>query len=337
MAHMIDTSNARNNMAYVGETPWHGLGQSLQPGLSIDEWALAAGLAHSVESTPVKFTIGDEECFFPERRVLYRSDTHKPLSVVSKDYRVVQPSTVLGFFEKLCEHNRFTMETAGALDDGKRIWALAKAGEGAPIIGSDLVRPYVLLATSYDGTLATIAKLTTVRVVCHNTLSMAAREAEAEAKRGDSSVVRIPHSADFREDEVRINLGIALSSFDRFRIDMKALAGKRVNKAFCTEFLKQLLPAPTKTVITKGVKHVETRPIEESKAYQQIMGLFQGEAMGAGLPEANGTAWGLLNAVTQHVDWNRGRTDNSRITSAWFGEGAKLKEQARDILVEVCA
>ena len=339
--HMIDTSNNRANIAYVGETPWHKMGHELQPDQPMEVWAQQAGLAHKVNEAPVLFQPNDNINLrhqYKGKRVLYRSDTLKPLSVVSKGYRVVQPETVLKFFEALCQHNQFTMETAGALDDGKRIWALAKVGEGDAVVGTDQVKPYVLLATSYDGTMATIAKLTSVRVVCHNTLSYAAgTHGSAEADK-DSSVVRVSHSSTFDPEECRLDLGIAINGFDKFLIDARRLAKQPVNEAFTDAFLKMLLPPAVKVSTNKdGTKTVQPGDIRDSRAYQQILGLFQGEAMGAGLTGANGTAWGLLNAVTQHVDWQRGRTDNSRLSSAWFGAGNALKEKARGILLKAVA
>jgi hypothetical protein len=115
----------------------------------------------------------------------------------------------------------------------------------------------------------------------------------------------------------------------------RKLAKRKVNTAFATEFLKLLLPPAVSVETVKGVKVVKPKPVEETRGFRQIMALFQGEALGASLTDANGTAWGLLNAVTQHVDWQRGRSDDSRMTSAWFGEGEALKNRARDILLSV--
>lgn len=334
MAHMIDESNTRANIAFVGETPWHSLGARLEPGRPIDVWAQQAGLAHSVRHAPVEFDARDSDGhdrqqMWADRRVLYRSDTLKPLSVVSSGYNVVQPSEVLGFFEELVRCNGFELETAGSLDGGRRVWALAKVNDGAPVIGQDVVRPYVLLATSYDGTMATTARFTTVRVVCQNTLGMADTE--------HGTVIRVAHSKTFDAAATRVDLGIVFDHFERFMFQARKMAKTEVNETFATEFLKKLLPAPIKTEVVNGQRIVHPQPIEDSKAFGQIMALFKGEALGHGLIEARGSAWSLLNACTQHVDWQRGRSDNTRIASAWFGSGAALKDAARKTLVEVCA
>lgn len=342
MAHMIDMSNGQANMAYVGETPWHNLGTALTPGATIPQWAKAAGLEHTVHRAPVKFIAGNEddgeaECTFDDKHVLYRSDTLKPLGIVSTGYNIVQPTEVLAFFAELTKNNGFTLETAGCLDHGRRVWALAKVNDGAPVIGADVVRPYVLLATSYDGSMATIAKLETIRVVCHNTLTMAVNSDAKAAEEGEPGhVVRVAHNTVFDAAAARLDLGIALTAFDKFLIEARRLAKKKVTKGLVGEFLKELLPVPMKMVDgPNDTKVPQPQPLETSKAFKQIMALFEGGAKGAELPEAKGTAWGLLNAVTEHVDWQRARSANGRMSSAWFGTGEQMKAQARDLLLEL--
>lgn len=333
--HLIDQSNGQENIAYrhdtEADTPWHGLGQRLQPGQPLEVWAAAAGLSHSVSRAAVEY-VATDSChqMWADRQVLYRSDTARPLGIVAPGYKIVQPADVLKFFEELSQDNNFTLETAGSLDGGKRIWALAKVHDGATVVNQDLVKPYVLLATSYDGTMATTARFTTVRVVCQNTLSAADRQG--------GEAIRIAHSQDFDASKVRVDLGIVHNAFEVFMHNAKLLASKQVNATFATAFLKQLLPAPVKTFISaSGQRVVTPQPIEDSRAYKAIMALFDGEALGHGLQESTGTAWGLLNACTQYVDWQRGRNPSTRMSSAWFGTGNALKSQALSQLVEVCS
>lgn len=330
MAHMIEVTNGQADIAYVGETPWHRLGQVLQADADIDTWAKSAGLAHTVHRTAVMYH--DDEGILQmnaDRQVLYRSDNKKPLGIVGNRYNIVQPATVLDFFAKLAESNHFQLEVAGALNGGKRIWALAKCGEGAPVIGQDVVLPYLLLATSYDGTMATTAQPTAVRVVCNNTIEAALSTSQGR--------ITIPHKSEFDARGLQLDLGIALTSFDRFLIEARQLAKREVNTAFAAEFLKQLLPASVSVKTVAGVKTVTPQAVEDTKAFKDIMALFQGEALGSDLPEARGSAWQLLNSVTQYTDHVAGRGDDSRLSSAWFGNGNALKNKARDLLLEVVA
>jgi len=172
MAHLIDS------MAYVGETPWHELGNALPAKQPIEVWAQKAGMDWQILETPVCFmaekagALGSIKTF-PEQKVLYRSDSHKALSVVSDRYQVVQPREVLEFYRDLTEISGYELETAGVLKEGRKFWALARTGKETVLKGGDCVKSYLLLATSCDGTLATTATPTTIRVVCNNTLSVA--------------------------------------------------------------------------------------------------------------------------------------------------------------------
>lgn len=342
--HLIDMSNDRANIAYVGEQPWHGLGTKLQPDAPLETWLTEAGLNYTVNETPVLYATGTEANGaslierYNDRKVLFRSDTGTPLSVVSKDYRVVQPGMAMEFFRDLNKAAGFEMEVAGCLDDGKRVWALAKVNDGAEIIGHDTVRPYLLWATSYDGTLSTTAKFTAVRVVCHNTLTMAAGYADGSSRTGQMekdqtegavvTCVRVPHSKEFDPAVVKRQLGIVLSAWDRFLIESRLLAHTPVDDGFVIEFLKKLLPQ--RKIDGKIV------PVEEGRAFAKLMAIWNGEAPSATLPEAQGTAWGLLNAVTWYVDHERG-SDGNRLSSAWFGTGDALKSKAQEMLVKVAA
>ena len=180
MSHLIET------MAYTGQTPWHQLGHALPKKQSIDVWAQAAGMQWKIQETPVRYlATGDADAVygealeFPEQKVLYRSDTNAALSVVSQRYKVVQPQEVLEFYRDLSEVAGFELETAGVLKAGRRFWALARTGKSACLKGNDVVHSYLLLATSCDGTLATMAIPTSVRVVCNNTLAIALQGANA--------------------------------------------------------------------------------------------------------------------------------------------------------------
>lgn len=104
--------------------------------------------------------------------------------MVSQRYKVVQPREVLEFYRDLSEVAGFELETAGVLKAGRRFWALARTGKSTALKGNDTVHGYLLLATSCDGTLATMAIPTSVRVVCNNTLAVACKAPAVPAPSG---------------------------------------------------------------------------------------------------------------------------------------------------------
>lgn len=320
MAHELDFSTGRAAIAYSGAKPWHNLGADLSAGAPLDVWQKEAGLAWSVLRSQVRYSDAKGIERTAPRDVLFRSDTGASLGIVAAGYREVQPDEVIGFFRDLTERLGFAMEVAGALKGGKRIWALAKVNEGAVVRGDDLVRPYLLLSTSYDATAATVAQLTAVRVVCNNTLSMA-DGAKREAR------VAVMHSTEFRPDQVKAQLGIVAGTFDSMMTRIGALANRQVSVAEVDRFLVGLLTKPAKVAKSESLESAED-DVRKSPRYQRILSLFDGGQIGADLASTKGTAWGLVSAVTEYVDHHAGRSDDTRMESAWFGSGQVRKSDA---------
>jgi phage/plasmid-like protein (TIGR03299 family) len=328
MSALIDTSNARANIAYVGETPWHESGQQLTKGATIQEWTTQAGLSHTVKEAKVEFFNSATGLLgkYPERKVLYRSDTGAPLSVVGDRYKVVQPGEILEFFRDLTEAGGFELETAGSLKGGQVVWALAKVGDGADVVDGDHVSPYLLLATGYGGDLATTAKFTGVRVVCWNTISMALQSYEERAagvKRVTS--VKVHHGKSFDAQAVKKELGISITAWQTFLAESRRLANKPINAKTVDELTYELVE-PLLTVKPDA----PLPDVRLSKPYNRILQLFNGDAIGSDV--AGGpNAWAWLNAVTQLVDHERGRNSDTRMNSAWFGQGDGIKSRALDL------
>ncbi|MBB5501055.1 DUF932 domain-containing protein [Paraburkholderia sp. MM5384-R2] len=315
------------SMAYVGETQWHGLGNQLSPRQPIEVWMKQSGMDWQIESADVRFVAGSSSLgsihAFPEQRVLYRSDTKAPLSVVSSRYQVVQPREILEFYRDLTEINGFELETAGVLKDGKKLWALARTGQSVTLKGNDTVNGYLLLATACDGTLATTAQFTSVRVVCNNTLQIAL---------GDSAgAVKVPHRSQFDAAAVKRQLGIAISSWDGFMVRMKALTERKVNDSIAEKFFQRVLTYPT------GGPNMPM-PVTNDRAIKAVQSLYAGKGMGATLASSSDTAWGLVNSVTEFVDHQRrARSEDNRLDAAWFGAGATLKQRAWDEAIKLIA
>lgn len=322
MAHQIE------QMAYVGATPWHGLGSQLTQKQPIEIWQREAGMDWKIQESPVHFkadAIGHLGSIhsFPEQKVLYRSDTKAPLSVVSQRYHTVQPREVLEFYRDLTEVSGYELETAGVLKGGRKFWALARTGQDAVLKGNDQVTGYLLLATSCDGTLATTVTPTTVRVVCNNTLTIALE--------GTSRAIKVPHNTRFDPKTVKKQLGIAVSGWDEFMYRMRHLAERKVQwPEAMSFFLSVLCDTPANSPIP------EVLPNE--RALRKVQSLYEGQGRGSTLQSAKGTAWGLLNAVTEYVDHERrARSSEYRMDSAWFGQGAVIKQRALDAALRLAA
>ena len=334
MAHLID------NMAYVGQTPWHGLGNQLTQNQPIEVWAQQAGMDWRIESSNVSYMAQNERgqsiiMPYEEQRVLYRSDTHAPLSVVSQRYQEVQPKQILEFYRDLTEQSGFELETAGMLKGGKKFWALAHTGQSTALKGKDVSHGYILLATACDGTLATTAQFTGIRVVCNNTLAIALRGQNSSA-----GVVKVPHSTKFDADKVKQQLGVSVRAWDEHMYEMKQLSQRKVTQGEAAAFFDAVFNNTSMSVADQEENIIQfyrnvanPNPTKEKaepngRAMSKAMIMFNGQGRGATLSSAKDTAYGLLCSITEFADHERlAMSTDHRLDSAWFGAGANLKQR----------
>lgn len=318
MAHELSIrENGFVEMAFVGETPWHGLGQVLNEDSTIEEWQKAAGMDWTIESSKVIYETPQHCVEFEGQNVLYRSDNDMPLSVVSNRYKPVQPKEVLEFFRDLVEENGFKINTAGTLKGGKHLWALAETGKFGEVCKDDGVGGFLLLSTSCDRTLATTARFTTVRVVCNNTLTASLQNNE--------NTVSFSHLTQFNHELVKAKLGNAVESFGSFMNMAKFLQQQQLTQIKAQDFVKRLMMNFTQI-------NDPEYDISKNRSYKKIMELFEHDAKGLEL--VGHTKWGLLNAVTEYVDFhNPSRTNDSRLSNAWFGNGERMKSKAVELLI----
>lgn len=311
MAHLVE------NMAYVGQTPWHGLGNRLLPDQSIDEWIVQAGMDWEIKSSPVKYLASMTAGFgemqaFTDKNVLYRSDNRNPLAVVSNRFHVVQPKEILEFYRDLSEVSGFSLETAGVLKSGKKLWALASTGQSVTLKDKDVTKGYLLLATACDGSMATTAQFTSVRVVCNNTLAIATNRAQG--------AIKVPHNTKFDATAVKRELGITAASWDEFMYQITHLSDRKVTNKEAKKYIEKVFTTTGDNSLT---------PIVQERSMSKVLALFDGQGKGATLLSAKNTAFGLLNAVTEFIDHEkRAKSVDHRLDSAWFGPGASIKQKA---------
>ena len=341
MAHQIE------QIAYVGETPWHGLGNQLSPHQPIEVWAEQAGMDWRIESSDVSYMALNERgqsiiMPYEEQRVLYRSDTHAPLSVVSQRYQEVQPKQILEFYRDLTEQSGFELETAGVLKGGKKFWALAKTGQTSALKGKDVSNGYILLATACDGTLATTAQFTSIRVVCNNTLAIALKGQNSSA-----GVVKVAHSTKFDAEKIKQQLGISVRAWEDHMYEMKQLSQRKVTQTEAAAYFDAVfnntslsMPEQEDGIIqfyrnvamqaqsNNPATKADNKTEPNGRAMSKVMTMFNGQGRGAELSSAKDTAYGLLCSITEFADHERrAMSQDHRLDSAWFGAGAGLKQR----------
>lgn len=312
MSHEIHINEqGKASFGFIGDKSeiWHSLGQELTKDAPIEVWKTEAGFDWEIEHTPVIYNVGDTPTVFPGKRVLYRSDSKDSLSIVSNDYRIVQPTEVLEFFRDLVGAAGMQLSTAGVLFGGRRFWALAETKNFGKVNGNDEVKGNLLLSSSCDGTLATTASFVATRVVCNNTLRIALQE----KRKG----VRVSHSRVFDPREIKDSLGLIDQAWESFMGNITKLSEYDISEEKAREFVYSLVARPDRLP--------EDQPYTVPQTINSIIERFK-----VGKGNQGKTLWDLLNGVTEYYQYDMGRTKTSdvKLWDNFYGKDADKKDDA---------
>lgn len=325
MAHEIEIQNGKANAFFVGEPAWHRLGKVFDEGtiLDIPTAIEAAGLNWDVRLQPLHMIYDGDQMPVPGYATVRDSDK-SVLGVVGPTYKPLQNRDAFNWFQPFLDARAATLEAAGSLRGGKRVWILARLNrDPIEVVPGDEVRKYVLLSNGHDGTLAIRAGFPSVRVVCANTL------AEAHGSSA-SKLLRVRHTANAVKtlDEVREVMNLADREFAATADQYRSLARKGVNVSDLKTFVRKVFEP--KVLLTDA-------PEEErnERLLGKIIPLFE-QGRGNDMPGVAGTMWAAYNAVNEYLGYERGNEAN-RLDSMWFGDSARLNERAFKVALQMAA
>lgn len=284
-------------MFYVGETPWHGLGQEIDHCLTSEEAIKVAGLDWDVIPKPIYDEFGREISGY---KVNQRSSDNKNLGIVTNRYAIVQNRDAFAFTDALLGEG-VTYETAGSLASGKRVWMLAKM-EGT-ILAEEKIDPYLVFTNSHDGTGAIRVAITPVRVVCQNTLNLAL----SRASRHWSCV----HKGDIQSklDEARFTLQNAEAYMKALEEEFGELKRKKVTEEQVRNMTNKLLELEFNDLFKKVVKTgkvVEFKELAKQQKYEEKLNRKRDDILNIYFdkPDLKGTehsAFRFINAVSDYA------------------------------------
>lgn len=313
MSHEVET------LAYVGETPWHGLGVSVQDPLiavSPQRFLEAAELDWKVEKAPV---ITADRGEATSHVAIRRASDSKILGVVGRRYEPLQNSSLVEWFAPFIESGMARFESAGSLKGGSVVFALAKILSLEELVRSDdTVKAYVLLSHAHDGTHAIRGGFTRIRTICWNTLSSAWHSA-------DSKLIRVKHSKNVERNLaiVREAMDLATQEFQATLSLYRQLATREINRKDVQKYVKILLGVELDTP-EKDLTHHTRKVLSsiETLTYE-------------GRGNTGETWWDAYNGVTEYLNYFDGRSQDSRLRSLWFGENHMTSEKALAVATEL--
>ncbi len=355
-----------DHMVFVGETPWRGLGEAVRADMTPDEMMVTARLGWKVVQLPLLVQGLHEQRPVTTHVANVRSSDGKVLDVVSKDYHPVQNIELFRFFQRYTEAGDMQMHTAGSLDGGRIVWALAKMnGEFTLPGGKDKTEMHLLLSSGHKSGFALQADLTTVRVVCQNTL-MLARGSKGKGGDGEKDGrYRMIHTAtwdDNRKGQARRMVEMGRKALDKYHIAAERLIATPFDRATSQAFMVELLqPSLFNSIIEAteeqmaitaagmnnerrevevGIRVLDAmlsddkhalKPEQFSPTVERVLLAMEAQPGAKLFPN---TAWSAFNAVTFYVDHVRGQSRDTALNSAWYGPGAGLKADALDLALD---
>lgn len=317
MAHEVEMINGVAQMAYAGEKPWHGLGTEVSNDLTPEQMMVKAGLDWDVREVESFIEVNGEKIKTGQKSLI-RSSDNKVLTNVGKGWNPVQNSEAFQFFAEYVLAGDMEMHVAGSLKEGKNVFVLAKVKESFSILGDDQVDNYLLFSNPHEYGKAIDVRMTPVRVVCNNTLTLSLQTSS-------NNSIKLNHRSKFDPDMVKQQMGLAHEKFAQYKQMAEFLSTKRFSVESLMNYYNDVFPH----TYSKGkeVKSVEDLT-KNAKAAMDVLYTQPGAQY------AEGSWWQALNSVTYLTDHQMGRSADSRMQSAWFGQNQARKLVAVNKAVE---
>lgn len=314
MAHMLEMINGQAQMAYRASQgkPWHGLGVPVSDDMTPIEMMKAAGLDWNVCKVDSFIEFNGQKVPTGQQSLVRETDG-KILTQVGPGWNPVQNSEAFEFFTDFVSLGDMVMDTAGSLKDGRIVWALADVKEGFSLFGGDEVKGYLLFSNPHQYGKSIDVKFVLTRVVCNNTITVALNEKGQPA-------VRVNHRSQFNAERVKELLGISHRKTETFKEAAEFLGSKQYIQSDLEEYFGEIFGKSAKEdkklspTAERAMAVIETQPGAEFK---------------------QGSWWQALNAVTYLCDHELGRSNDSRLESAWFGGNSKRKVDALNLAVKM--
>lgn len=310
----VNLGNVDTMMA-AGKKPWHGQGTMVKEAPGVQDALKMANLDWKVKSTPLFYFNGNEMVEASNTIANYREDTGDYLGAVTDKYKIVQNEDAFAFVDAILDMGA-KIETAGALDGGKRVWILAQL-EPYQLLG-DTIEKYLFFCNSFDGKGALKVGRTDVRVVCENTFNA--------AKKGlirSWSMKHMGVDMKSRMFEATAAIGLSNAYQKALELEAEAMAIKHISAPQFDTFLDNLW-----TIDKDSSKLVQSRIDENKEALRIAYGKDD-------LGNIRGTAWGVWQAVADvayHKEPARKTSTYGQTLMGYAMDGHPLLDKAKELL-----
>jgi phage/plasmid-like protein (TIGR03299 family) len=309
--HNLEMQDGEVAFALRGKPAWHGLANALfdeNEHVNTNTMLDSAKLSNwGIQLEDIAIPDGyrtDKTNYFVTRTNPF--DNGKDiLAIVGSKYQVVQNEQLFEFGDNLLDGGA-SWESAGSIKGGRIVFGslvvpkeITLDAQGA----NDKTITYLLVHTSHDGSVSVQASVTPVRVVCQNTLNLALRGTKQSFK------LRHTQSIDGKIQIAREALGLSFAYMDKFEEEAKSLFETAVTDLEFNKIITTIYPKPSKDDAKSKMTKWENKIV-------LINELYHNSPTNANI---KGTAWGVLNTLTERLDYFKQERKNNlenRLASA---------------------
>jgi len=207
------------------------------------------------------------------------------------------------------------MHTAGSLRGGQVVWALAKIKESFDLFGGDQVDAYLLFSNFHKYGHSTDVRFTPIRVVCNNTLTLSLNTAVER-------MAKFSHRKAFDPEVAKEAVGISTEKLQKYKEMASFLGSKMAKGEDIITYFQRVFP----------LQNQEEKADQLSKNAQTALDILHTQP---GAEYAEGSWWQPFNAVTYMTDHITGRSNDTRLSSAWYGPNKNTKTRALETAIEM--
>lgn len=327
MAHLIDNSKGFNAFVAFQQPAWHGLGEIFTEKLTTIQALTKGGLDYTVLKLPnIHLLPNGSELISDDSFFTVRTDVNKVLgSRLGKDYEVLQNIEALNVVDEILQSGRATIETAGAINEGRKAFVCLKVDKSIFVGNDDEIRQYVLIATSHDGSMSITAMPTNVRVVCNNTLSAALRGAKGAIK------IRHTSRAAERLQEAAKVLNLISMNTEVNAENYNKMKGIEISKADLMNYFGNIFCTPAEiSDLQAGKKFDQVLSTRKQNIIAEVAAYAnRGMGQSVALNGKDGlNMWYAYNAVTGYTARKKYSSVDDRANSMLFGSAAATIQDA---------
>ena len=335
MAHNLEQFEDGTTAFFTNrEVAWHKLGTVTQGALTAEEALQTAYLNWEVikSEDPVSTMVpmfgnsameqgSMEEITYPDKFMTYRyhPKTHKAeaLGVVGNRYTPVQNLEAFSFLNFLADESGAVFETAGSIDNGKKVFMTMKMPDTMKIGNIDNVDLYLMAWNTHDGSSSFSVAVTPIRVVCQNTLTAALKAAQSTFS------IRHTPKAQGKIQAAREALGLTFAYCEEFEKMAESLLSQSMTDKEFVSLVETLVPI--------NEDEERARNLAET-ARGTMMALWNAPTQA----NIKGTKWAAYNTIVEYADWAKpvrsNNTETARAIRIVTGTGDKLKNKALALL-----